>query len=168
MLVYLCRMNVEQELERAQQAYKSNKRFLARLKQRPPKDLDEQAANLHDQIFKQLDCLQCANCCKTTSPIVRDIDIDRLAKFLRIKPAQLVEQYMYLDAEGDYVMNAAPCPFLGKDNCCSVYEARPRACREYPHTDRKNFHQILSLTLRNTLVCPAAARVVEGLKGLNS
>ncbi len=156
-------MDVKQELEQAQNAYKSNKRFLAKLKQRPPKDLDERVEQLHEAVFSEVDCLHCANCCKTTSPIVRDVDVERLAKYLRLKPAQLIEQYMYLDQEGDYVMNTAPCPFLGADNYCSVYSARPKACREYPHTDRKNFHQILSLTLRNTLVCPAAARVIARL-----
>lgn len=163
MAAYLYGMDVKQELEQAQNAYKSNKRFLTKLKQRPPKDLDERVEQLHEAVFREIDCLNCANCCKTTSPIVRDVDVERLAKHLRVKPAQLIDQYMYLDQDGDYVMNTAPCPFLGADNYCSVYSARPRACREYPHTDRKNFHQILSLTLRNTLICPAAARVVARL-----
>ncbi|MEL7427036.1 MAG: YkgJ family cysteine cluster protein, partial [Bacteroidota bacterium] len=63
-----------------------------------------------------------------------------------------------------YVLNTAPCPFLGDDNYCSIYSVRPRACREYPHTDRKNFHQILNLTLKNTAVCPATFRIVQRLK----
>ncbi len=157
-------MDLAKELQRAQTAHKSNKRFLSKLRQRPPKNLDDIASEYHEEVFSEIDCLSCANCCKTTSPIVRDKDVDRLAKHLRIKPAVLIEKYMYLDADGDYVMNTAPCPFLGPDNYCSVYSARPKACREYPHTDRKNFHQILSLTLKNTLICPAALRVVERLK----
>ncbi|MEL6358121.1 MAG: YkgJ family cysteine cluster protein [Bacteroidota bacterium] len=157
-------MELEKELARARNNRKHNKRFLDRLKRKPPKKLDELVVAEHKAVFEEIDCLTCANCCKTTSPIVRDKDIDRLAKHLRIRPAALIEQYMHLDAEGDYVMNTAPCPFLGPDNYCSVYEARPRACREYPHTDRKNFHQILALTLKNTLICPAALRVVEALE----
>jgi len=81
-----------------------------------------------------------------------------------MRPAEFVEQYLHLDVEGDYVLTTAPCPFLGSDNYCSVYESRPRACREYPHTDRKNFHQILSLTLKNTEICPAAFEVVRRLE----
>lgn len=111
-----------------------------------------------------MDCLDCANCCKTTSPIVIDRDIDRLAKRLKMKPSQVVDQYLRLDEDGDYVFTQAPCPFLLPDNCCMVYEDRPRACREYPHTDRKRFHQVLNLTYKNTLVCPAVLEVVEGLK----
>ncbi|MEL6142104.1 MAG: YkgJ family cysteine cluster protein [Bacteroidota bacterium] len=157
-------MDLEKELIRAQNNRKSNKRFLDRLKRKPPKNLDRLVLGEHESAFEEIDCLTCANCCRTTSPIIRDKDIDRLARYLRIRPAALIEQYMHLDQEGDYVMNTAPCPFLGTDNYCSVYEARPRACREYPHTDRKNFHQILGLTLKNTLICPAALRVVEALE----
>lgn len=157
-------MDVAKELTRAKEELKANKKFFSKLKARPPKDLDEQIHELHDEVFSELDCLDCANCCKTTSPIFRDIDIDRLAKHLGIRPAELVEKHLHLDNEGDYVLNVAPCPFLGPDNYCSVYPARPRACREYPHTDRKNMLQILPLTLRNTLVCPAVGRVVRQLK----
>lgn len=157
-------MDLAKELQRAQHDRKANKRFLGKLGRRPPRDLDRRASELHEETFAEIDCLACANCCRTTSPIVRDVDVTRLARHLNMRPAELIERYLLLDEDGDYVMNQAPCPFLGPDNYCSVYEARPRACREYPHTDRKNFHQILGLTLKNTLICPAARRVVEGLR----
>lgn len=157
-------MDVSKEITRAKEALKTNKKFFSKLKARPPRDLDARFHALHNEVFSEVDCLNCANCCKTTSPIFRDVDIDRLAKHLGIRPAALVEKYLHLDNEGDYVLNVAPCPFLGHDNYCSVYSARPRACREYPHTNRKNMLQILPLTLRNTLVCPAVGRVVRRLK----
>ena len=157
-------MDVEKHITRAREEHKTNKKFFRKLKARPPRDLDEQFHDAHDEAFAEIDCLDCANCCKTTSPIFRDVDIDRLASHLRIKPGQLIEQHLHLDSDGDYVLNVAPCPFLGPDNYCSVYEARPKACREYPHTDRKNMLQILPLTLRNTLVCPAVGRVVRSLR----
>ncbi len=157
-------MEVAKELERAGHEYKSNKKWVSRTRKRPPRDLDERFHEQHDLAFERIDCLNCANCCKTTSPIFRDIDIDRLARHLNVRPAELVERYLHLDKEGDYVLNVAPCPFLGPDNYCSVYEARPRACREYPHTNRKNMLPILPLTLRNTLVCPAVAQVMRSLR----
>lgn len=156
-------MDVPAHLRQARREHKANRKLVSRLRNRPPRDLDYQVHDLHDKAFRKIDCLECANCCKTTSPIFRDIDIDRLARHLGIRPAELVEQYLHLDGEGDYVLNVAPCPFLGTDNYCSVYEARPRACREYPHTDRKNMLAILPLTLRNTLVCPAVAEIFRGL-----
>ena len=148
----------------AKEERKSNRKSFGRLAKRPPRHLDQLMADLHQETFEQFDCLECANCCKTTSPIFRDIDIDRVAQHLGIRPAHLVEQYLHLDEDGDYVLNVAPCPFLGEDNYCSIYEARPKACREYPHTDRKNFHQILDLTLKNTTICPATFRIVQRLK----
>ncbi|PPK85774.1 hypothetical protein CLV84_2681 [Neolewinella xylanilytica] len=157
-------MEVTKALERAGHAYKANKKWVSRTRARPPKDLDERVHDEHHRAFAEIDCLECANCCKTTSPIFRDIDIDRLARHLSIRPAELVEQHLHLDGEGDYVLNTAPCPFLGADNYCSVYEARPRACREYPHTDRKNMLSILPLTLRNTLICPAVADILRALR----
>jgi Fe-S-cluster containining protein len=100
----------------------------------------------HEEIFEEVDCLACANCCKTTSPIFTDIDIERIAKHLRMRPAQLIDKYLHLDKDQDYVLNSSPCTFLGADNYCSIYEVRPRACREYPHTDRKNMSGIMKLT----------------------
>lgn len=141
-------------------------RLFARIRKRVPKDLDEVMEELHEEVFAETDCLACANCCKTTSPVFTDKDIERIAKHLRLRPSELVERYLHLDEDRDYVLNHAPCTFLGADNYCSIYEARPKACREYPHTDRKNFHQILPLTLKNTEICPAAFAIVERLKAV--
>jgi Fe-S-cluster containining protein len=121
---------------------------------------------VHNEVFEEMDCLQCANCCKTTSPIFYQTDIDRVARSLRIKPGDLIERYLRIDEDGDYVLKSSPCPFLGSDNYCSIYSDRPKACREYPHTDRKKMVQIMDLTLRNTLVCPAVFEMVERLKSI--
>lgn len=153
-------INLEHQRARALDHRKRLKKTFQRIKKRPPKDLDQLSASLHEEVFEEIDCLDCANCCKTTSPIFRDKDIERLSGFLRIRPSELVEKYLQLDADGHYVLHTAPCPFLGTDNYCSVYEARPLACREYPHTNRKNFHQILNLTLKNTEICPATLEIV--------
>jgi hypothetical protein len=66
-----------------------------------------------------------------------------------------------IDDDKDYVLKSAPCPFLDHENYCTIYKDRPTACREYPHTNRKRMHQILEITLKNTLVCPAVARIFE-------
>ena len=108
-----------------------------------------------------MDCLKCGNCCKTTSPIFRNADINRLSKHLRMKSGAFTEKYLKLDEDNDYVLKKSPCTFLNDDNTCRVYDDRPLACREYPHTDRKNVVQILDLTVENTIVCPAVARIVQ-------
>jgi Fe-S-cluster containining protein len=137
------------------------KKVFRKWKQAKPKDLDQKIHKEHTAEFKKMDCLTCANCCKTTSPIFRDADIRRMAKHLRMKEAQFIQTYLRMDDESDYVLQKSPCHFLGSDNKCDIYEVRPLACREYPHTDRKNMFQILELTAENTLICPAVARIVK-------
>lgn len=144
-----------------------NKAFLNKLRKKKPKNLDSIVHQYHHEVFQEIDCLNCANCCKSISPTLYDKDIERLAKHLKMKPSQFLEEYLYVDDEGDYVFQQTPCPFLLPDNYCMVYESRPKACREYPHTDRKRFHQILNLTLKNTEICPAVFDVVEKLKSNN-
>jgi Fe-S-cluster containining protein len=86
---------------------------------------------------------------------------------MRIKPGDFITRYLRIDEDKDYVLKSAPCPFLDGENYCSIYEARPKACREYPHTDRKKIVQIMELTHRNTLVCPAVLEMVERLKKIS-
>ncbi|WNJ16674.1 YkgJ family cysteine cluster protein [Pontibacter sp. G13] len=159
---------MEQELaqlpQKAADKKSENRKFFQKLRKKKPKQLDTLVADLHDEVFEEVDCLACANCCKTISPIFTDNDIARIAKHLRMKPSQFVDTYLHLDDENDYVLNESPCAFLGYDNYCSIYEVRPKACRDYPHTNRKRFHQIFNLTLKNTEVCPATFRIVERLK----
>ncbi|MBK7870229.1 MAG: YkgJ family cysteine cluster protein [Saprospiraceae bacterium] len=157
--------NILQNLSaRAREEHAANKKYFQKLAQKKPKHLDETVLDLHEEVFSEIDCLTCANCCKTTSPIFRDKDIERIAQHLGMRPAAFVDKYLHLDEDGDYVHNGAPCPFLGADNYCSVYEARPKACREYPHTDRKQIYQIAQLTLKNTEICPAAFEIVKRLR----
>jgi len=138
--------------------------FFSKLRQKPPKNLDETFQSLHDKAFEQFSCLDCANCCKSISPIVTDKDIERLAKKFRIRPAELIGHHLHLDEENDYVFNQTPCPFLLSDHYCSVYEDRPKACREYPHTDHRKMHTILSLTLKNCTICPVVYEIIKELR----
>lgn len=135
------------------------KKAFLKFKQKKPKDLDQVFHNLHEKAFQKIDCLKCANCCKTTSPIFRDIDVKRISKALRMKEKNFIDQFLRFDEDKDLVLKQSPCYFLGADNKCDIYEVRPLACREYPHTDRKNMHQILDLTIKNTEICPAVAKV---------
>lgn len=157
-------MDLEKSIRIAQDHYKDNKKLIQLLKKRKPKDLDQITSDLHDEVFSWIDCLECANCCKSISPIITDKDIQRIARYLKMKPSSLVDTYLVLDHEHDYVFKTQPCPFLGPDHYCSIYSARPKACAEYPHTDRKKFQQLLNLSLKNTSICPAVTEVFIGLK----
>ena len=128
-----------------------------------PKDLDRNMQQLNAVYESKINCLDCANCCKSISPAVTDADISRLAKFLKMKPSRIVSDFFVMDHEGDYVFLSTPCPFLRDDNYCMVYEARPRACKEYPHTDRRRALQLIRLTEKNAQVCPIVYNVLLDL-----
>ena len=150
--------------EKAKDKHKENKKFFAKLHKKPPKDLDRQMQEIHEQEFRKTDCLTCANCCKTTGPLFTNKDIERISKHFRMKPSKFIGEYLRIDEDKDHVLQQVPCTFLGEDNYCSIYEVRPKACREYPHTDRKDLHKISGITIKNTSICPAAFNIVEEMK----
>ncbi|APA64995.1 hypothetical protein SAMN05192540_1947 [Maribacter dokdonensis] len=152
--------------KKAREKHNENKKFFAKLRKKPPKDLDYTMQELHEAEFEHTDCLTCANCCKTTGPLFTNADVERISKSFRMKPQKFIESYLRIDEENDYVLQQVPCTFLGADNYCSIYDVRPKACREFPHTDRKKFQQISNLTLKNVAICPAAYNIVEEMKKL--
>ncbi len=160
-------MDLDRFREKAKNEASENKKLLQSLKKKDARDVDDAFHTLHEEVFEEIDCLTCANCCKTTSPIFYQTDIERMAKSLRMKPGEFIDQYLRIDEDKDYVLKSAPCPFLDQDNYCKVYASRPKACREYPHTNRKKMVQITDLTYKNTLVCPAVLEMVERLKKID-
>ncbi len=159
---------MEEELQqlpqKAAEKHLENKKFFSKLRKRPPKNLDYLMQDLHTEEFERTDCLTCANCCKTTGPLFTNADVERIAKHFRLKPQKFIETYLRIDEDNDYILQQVPCSFLGADNYCSIYDVRPKACREFPHTDRKKFQQISNLTLKNVAICPAAFNIVEEMK----
>ena len=132
-----------------------------KLKSLPDKALDAMFLRHHEEVFKQTDCLDCGNCCKTLGPRLTKTDIRRMAKYLKVKEGDFFASYLRVDEDGDTIMKALPCPFLGGDNYCSVYPARPKACREYPHTDHTKMKKHLNLLEKNLKTCPAAQQIVD-------
>lgn len=117
--------------------------------------------NLHEEAFEQIDCLKCANCCKNYSPRFKTPDIKRISKHLRMKESAFIDRYLSLDSDGDYVVKSTPCPFLGEDNFCSIYEHRPSDCHRFPYTDEDVFFKRPAITLKNSSFCPAVYFVLE-------
>ena len=155
---------LEELPKNAKEKYLETKKYFAKLKKRKPKRLDLLMKDLHDEEFAKTDCLTCANCCKTTSPIFTEKDISRISKHLKMKERKFIEQYLLRDDDDFMVLKEAPCTFLDSDNTCFIYDVRPKACSEYPHTNRRKFIQLTNLTLKNTEVCPAVFNIVEELK----
>jgi len=137
-------------------------KWLKRNRQRLVK-MDREIQLLHNAASAETDCLACGNCCRSLGPLILTSDIDQMAKSLRLKPAEIIGRFLRTDEEGDMVFRTMPCPFLGDDNYCSIYENRPRACREYPHTDRRKFYQLFTLSVKNAETCPIVFKVLEKL-----
>lgn len=157
-------IDIEKYHQLALQRQAEHQKFLAALKKKLPKHLDKIVQDIHQEVFQEIDCTSCANCCKDLGPDLTEADIVKIAKLFRMKLATFEKTYLRVDEDGDKVFQSMPCPFLGGDNLCSIYDVRPKACREFPHTDRKKIYQINHLTLKNTLICPAAYEFVERLR----
>lgn len=123
----------------------------------------EQLPGLHEEAFEKIDCLQCANCCKHYSPRFKTPDIKRISKHLKLRESEFIAKYLVVDEDGDFVANTKPCPFLGADNHCSIYEQRPSDCRRFPYTDEDVFIKRQQLTLKNSTFCPITYYVLEKL-----
>lgn len=148
----------------ALQKQKEHRKFLATLKKKAAKNLDKIVQEVHTEVFREIDCTKCANCCKILGPLFTEADISRIAKHFRMRLPVFEDMYLRVDEDNDKIFKSMPCPFLGEDNLCSIYDIRPKACREFPHTDRKKIYQINHLTIQNTLICPAVYLFVEKLQ----
>jgi Fe-S-cluster containining protein len=119
---------------------------------------------LHEEAFEKVDCLQCAACCKNYSPRFKTPDVKRISKHLGMKESTFIETYLRVDDDGDYVVKASPCPFLGTDNFCSIYEVRPSDCARFPYTDEDVIIKRQNLTLKNSTFCPITYYVLDRLQ----
>lgn len=154
----------QEELNRhSHRIERENRKILEKLTKHSKKGIDGEMFDLHAEVFETTDCLSCANCCKTISPVFKERDISRLADHFGIRPGEMVSRYLKLDQDGDYVPQSIPCPFLLPDNKCSVYEHRPQACKGYPHTDTLPISKSLNLIVKNSAVCPAVYEMVRQL-----
>jgi len=150
--------------KRARERQKEYQRFLRRVDRKFV--LDNQQ-DYHDEATQAIDCLSCANCCKNYSPRFKTPDIKRISRHLRMRESEFIETYLKLDEEGDYVVRSTPCPFLGPDNACSIYEQRPSDCARFPYTDEDVLFRRPALTLKNSTFCPIVHVVLEKLMAIS-
>ncbi len=120
---------------------------------------------MHQEVTQEVDCLQCANCCKTLPALLNDDDLDRISAYLKLSRAAFVKKHVAFDEDGDMVLNKTPCVFLNTDNTCAIYEVRPQSCAEYPHTDDPQFHQYVQEASANLDTCPIVGRMLKKIAG---
>jgi Fe-S-cluster containining protein len=146
--------------KRAAQRQKEFRNFLKRAdKNRVLKQLP----GLNGEAYEKVNCLDCANCCKNYSPRFKTPDIKRISRHLNLRESEFIDKYLEVDEEGDFVARSKPCPFLGADNFCSIYDERPSDCRRFPYTDEDVVVKRQQLTLKNATFCPITFYVLEKL-----
>lgn len=143
--------------------FKEHKAIAEKIRKRKIADLDLLVQQWDEAAFLEVDCLQCANCCKTLGPRLNEADITRLSKFLKLSRNDFVAQYLRIDEDDDFVFQSMPCPFLMPDNYCMVYEKRPKACRDYPHTHQPKFRKNIKVSLENTKTCVVVYQIFRRL-----
>lgn len=153
--------NWEKKAAARQKDYKNFLEKAARPARR--NEILEQLPELHEEAFRRIDCLECANCCKRYSPRFKTPDIKRIAKYLQLKDSDFIDRYLRLDEDGDYVVKSSPCPFLGSDNRCGIYDVRPSDCERFPYTDEDVLVKRPAVTLKNSTFCPIVYYVLERL-----
>lgn len=138
------------------------RRFLARLEKNPPRGLDKLTVEVDKEVWQEVDCLTCANCCKKMTPTFKPSDIVRISKHLGMTAAAFKEKWLYQDKEGDWMNTSNPCQFLDlKTNMCSIYEVRPADCAGFPHLTRKKMTDYMQWHKQNVAYCPATYKMVE-------
>ena len=143
-----------------------NWRFRAFLKEEcdlPDTEVDRMVQELYNQEAGKFDCTTCARCCSTT-PLLDDEDVERLAGSLGITSDEVTSRYLKMDDDwGELTFNQKPCPLLN-DKLCTCYAARPYDCWSYPHLQKEGFRHRLISTVNNASVCPVVFNVLERLK----
>jgi Fe-S-cluster containining protein len=156
-------MLIDDWKNRKDSSRKLTNKKLRKLENQKGKKLDLLADEVHEEVFAELDCLDCAGCCTNIPPMLTRADISRISRHLGMNTATFQDEYLRMDEDGDWVMNSTPCPFLQEDHKCLIYEDRPKACRQYPHTDGQEFSQHFKLHKVNARHCPAVFHIIERL-----
>ena len=131
------------------------------LKKQQHQYVDQKFQQAHEEVFEEINCLDCANCCKTLGPRINNSDIKRISKFIGLSIKEFQNTFLRVDDDNDWVLKKLPCPFLEVNNECRIYDVRPSACRAYPHTDTWQQKKQLNLHLKNIPFCPAVEKIFE-------
>jgi len=142
---------------------KGLKSFLTKVLKDQPHGLDKMAATLEKEVWKEVDCLTCANCCKTMTPTFTKQDMKRISAHFKMTVAAFQDKWLKRERGGerDWLNKTEPCQFLDlKTNMCSIYEIRPADCAGFPHLSKK-FSDFAHIHKQNVEYCPATYKLVE-------
>lgn len=143
--------------------------FLTKVENNPPRGLDKLAEKIEPEVWKEVDCLTCSNCCRSMTPTFTDADVKRIAAHFSQTPDGFRKKWLYKDRGGDWMNTKTPCQFLDlKTNMCSIYEIRPADCAGFPHLSKKKMTDYIHVHKQNLEYCPATYKMVEKMQVLLS
>ena len=143
--------------------------FLSKVEKNPPRGLDKLAEKIEKEVWQEVDCLSCANCCKSMPPTFTKKDIVRISAHFDQTPEEFKSKWLYLDNNGDWMNTRNPCQFLDKKtNMCSIYAIRPADCAGFPHLAKKKMVEYIHVHKQNVEYCPATYKMVEKMKEMLS
>ena len=139
--------------------------FLSKLLRTQPRGLDKMAEVIEKEVWAEIDCLSCANCCKSMTPTFTKKDIDRISAHFDQTPSEFKEKWLEKDRKGDWMNVKRPCQFLDKKtHMCSIYEIRPSDCAGFPHLSKKRMIDYIHVHKQNIEYCPATYSMVEKMQ----
>lgn len=149
--------------QRVQHRKKAYKKFLTHLVNNPPKQLDDIVSIVEKDVWQEVNCLSCANCCKTMTPTYTPKDMRRISAHLNMTVREFKDKWLYKQrGTGDWLNKNTPCQFLNlKTNMCSIYEVRPADCAGFPHLPKRKMINYMHVHKQNLEYCPATYRMVE-------
>ena len=156
-------INLRAFKKQAQKNKRKFRRFLTHIENNPPRAIKQTIAQAEMQVWKETDCLSCANCCKTMTPTFNKQDLKRISAHFGQSVEEFQKKWLRKERGGDrdWLNKTEPCQFLNlKDNKCSIYEIRPADCAGFPHLSKK-FSEYVHIHKQNVEYCPASYKLVE-------
>lgn len=156
-------VNLRSFKQKVRHHQKSFKRYLGRIEKNPPRNLDTIAEIIDAEVWREVDCLSCANCCKTMTPTFTTKDIKRISAHFEMTQQEFKTKWLKFDKkDGDWVNKKQPCQFLDLGtNMCSIYEVRPADCAGFPYLKKKKMVDYIHVHQQNVELCPATFKMVE-------
>lgn len=138
---------------------------LSKVEKKAPHHLDQLAEKIEKEVWQEVNCLSCANCCKVMTPTFTVQDIKRISAHLGQTPKEFKDQWLVKDKNQDWTNKINPCQFLDlKTNMCRIYEIRPADCSGFPHLVKKKMIDYIHVHKQNIEYCPATYAMVEKLE----
>ena len=141
---------------------RSFRKFLNATEKNPPPNIDKLTPIIEAEVWREIDCVTCANCCKVMTPTFTAQDLKRIAPHFGQTPKQFSAQWLKKDSNNDMVNKIQPCQFLNlHNNLCTIYSIRPADCAGFPHLSKRKWEQYAHVHKQNIDYCPATHKMVE-------